>query len=126
MTGKEKRAIIILSHGSRNPNVAAQFGELVKNIQNRKSRARIEGAFLQFTEPMVSDVVAAVVNDGYTEIGLVPFFLMHGNHIAGDIPQLISELRKKYPQVNFIIGNILYPDSRLEDILVDRVEGVSV
>lgn len=126
MEQKNEKAVIVISHGSKNQKASEQFRELVARVQDAKKEMRIDGAFFQFAEPSVPEKVAELVDAGYTDIVFIPFFLMYGNHVAEDIPELVADMQQAYSGVRFSVGNILYPDDRLVGIVVDRVTEVCV
>lgn len=126
MTQNGKKSVIVVSHGSKNIKTAKQFNALVASLRKREKNVRIEGAFLQFNQPDLLSAIAKLVKEGYTRIGVVPFFLMHGNHIERDLPEIILAEKKKYPKVDFMIVRPLYPDIRLDAIVEDRIREVCV
>ena len=120
-----KQAVIIVSHGSRNQEATQQFNLLIENVKKRKQDIRIEAAFFSLASPSLVDVIKKVTEEGFTKVSIVPFFLIHGNHIAYDIPKLIEEEKKKYPDVTFTFGSTLCSAKHLESLVLDRIEEVS-
>jgi len=125
MREEEKKAVIVVSHGSKNPKASEQFYSFIANIKERKKNIRVEGAFFQLANPEIIDRIEQLVGEGYRKIFLVPFFLMHGTHVAEDIPALVATLEKRFSEIKFVTGDILYPDDRLVEIVSDRIEEVA-
>ncbi|WP_342668638.1 CbiX/SirB N-terminal domain-containing protein [endosymbiont 'TC1' of Trimyema compressum] len=86
--------------------------------------AMIETAFMEFSDSNLEAGLDALVTKGATEIAVVPYFLFKGIHIREDIPQAIGEYLKNHEGVQVFMSNTLGEDSRLADILTDRVKEV--
>ena len=119
-----KQAVVIVSHGSRNLKAQSQFENLTKKIKAKIKYIRIEGAFFQLAQPNLTAVIEQLVQEGFKQLSIVPFFLMHGNHVAHDIPELIQQEQKKYPDVSFTLGSTLCPAESLESLVINRVQEV--
>ena len=53
---------------------------------------------------------------------VIPYFLNNGLHIRLDIPEMMKEEAKKYPDVKMIFGKPLGFDPRYADILYQRIQ----
>ena len=51
----------------------------------------------------------------------MPYFLYRGQHVSRDIPELLDQCRRDYPQVTIEVLPTLEGDGALEDIVVDRL-----
>lgn len=120
-----KKAVIVLSHGSRNPLAREQFQSLIKSVNDMKTDTRIEGAYFELAEPDLSAAVGTLVNEGYKDLVVIPFFLMRGNHVERDIPELMEEERRKNPDISFTVGTTLFPSELLLDLVVEKIEEAS-
>jgi sirohydrochlorin ferrochelatase len=123
-----KRGIVILAHGSR-----AEVGEanrqllkVVEMFRERTGNEHVKPAYMNVKSkgPGLSEAVAGLKGEHCEEIVVAPWFLTRGLHIQKDIPEMIEELRNRYPQVRIVMAEPLGPDSRLVDILLDRIREV--
>lgn len=75
----------------------------------------------EFTEPSLQDVVSELAAEGSTQIIVAPFFLFDGKHIKEEIPEVLDELRAKYPQISLGYGHTLGFDRRLVSLATERI-----
>ena len=89
------KALILFSHGARDPRWAAPFERLRDTIRTRQPDLRVELAFLEFMTPALPEIAVAMAADGVTEITLVPVFLGQGGHVLRDLPLLLEEIHQQ-------------------------------
>ena len=110
---------IILGHGSRNPESNQSIKSIAEMFQNDRDEP-VKHAFFQLAEPSLTKVIKDIVNKGGKTITIVPVFLFNGVHIKQDIPEVISEQQKKYPDISFELSEPIGDDPQLVDILHKR------
>lgn len=115
------RGILILAHGSREKATLQTMDEVVKMTRERLSDVPVETAYLQFCEQTLEKGLDALVSRGVTEITVVPYFLFSGIHIREDIPHEIEDYLKDKTGITVKMGRTLGADSRLADVLADRI-----
>ena len=96
-----KTALILFAHGSRDPEWAAPLQRVCTLVRAQAPALRVELAFLELTRPSLPDVAATMVGEGYTRIVVLPMFIAQGGHLKHDLPQIVDELRARYPQASF-------------------------
>ena len=94
-----KKALVLFSHGARDPRWAQPFLKMQAIAQGRLPDARVELAFLELMEPRLPAVVSELVESGCTEISVVPVFLGQGGHVLRDLPPMIESLRAQFPSL---------------------------
>lgn len=93
-----KRALVLFAHGARDPRWAEPFRRLQQNIQAQAAPdLTVELAFLELMSPRLPDLAAQLVQDGYSELTVVPVFFGQGGHVLRDLPLMIEQLRRAYP-----------------------------
>jgi len=97
------RAIILLSHGSQSLSSQAEVAELGRRIAREGECAYVQHAYLDIAEPLFAHAVKQLVSRGAKEIVVVLHFLNSGNHVSRDIPSLLAEARKNFPDVVFYV-----------------------
>jgi len=95
------KAIILLSHGSKSLASQAEVAELGRRIAREGECAYVQHAYLDTAEPLFADAVKQLIMRGAQEIVVVLHFLNSGNHVTRDVPDLVNEARKQYPEVVF-------------------------
>ena len=113
-------ATLILAHGSREKQTETDFLHRGDQVRARAGKD-IETAFMEFSSRNISAGLSSLVANGATRIRVIPYFLFSGVHIRKDIPEEIAAFLKDHPGLEIILEEVLGADSRLVDILADRV-----
>lgn len=119
----KKTAVITLAHGSRLEEANREVIKLAETLMEKAAEGlRIFPAFLQFGKPSLEDSLEKAVVEGYPEVIVAPLFLTSGVHITRDIPEILSKMQERYPQVRLQQCHHLGCDSRLVPLIWERVE----
>jgi sirohydrochlorin cobaltochelatase len=86
---------ILLAHGSRRTG-----GN--QTVERLAAQLDLEPAYWSVA-PSLPDLVTALVAEGATKIGILPYFLFAGG-ITDAIGELVAKLREKFPQVRIILA----------------------
>lgn len=99
----QKRALVFLAHGSRDPawklpieTIAAHAGSLDETLETRC-------AYLDMTVPDMASCVAELAATGVTRIAIVPVFLGMGQHLRTDLPRLLADVRARFPDISLVL-----------------------
>ena len=116
------RVLIVVAHGSRKKASALEVAALVEKISEKTDDFDwITHAFLQFSPPLLSDVIEAAVAKGADQVVLFPFFIATGSHVQSDIPEAAASAQEKHPDVCFTITRHLGVIHAVEDLILDEV-----
>ena len=88
MTKIEASAVLIMSHGSRDPRAAYVVSALVAAIAERTGR-EVRAAHLDFTAPTPSAALVNLANDGFRAVRVVPLLFTPGYHLTHDVPSAV-------------------------------------
>jgi sirohydrochlorin cobaltochelatase len=94
-----KPALILFAHGARDPRWAEPFQRLQKIIEAQQADLTVRLAFLELMAPRLPELVKHLVDGGCTDVTVVPVFFGQGGHVLRDLPMLIDELKRDYPQL---------------------------
>lgn len=102
----EQPAILLLAHGSPDPDWAKAVAGVVSELQARQPDRRIAMATLQpGGDAALPTVVDALVADGVTDIAIVALFLSAGGkHVKRDIPERVAALRARHPTIRLVLA----------------------
>lgn len=114
--------VLILAHGSRVASTKDTINYIADIVREKMPEVPIEVAYMEFCEEDIKHGIKTLVNKGVTHIKAVPYFLFSGIHIREDIPNELNEILKDYDGVTVEMGKTLGADSRLADILIDRIK----
>jgi sirohydrochlorin ferrochelatase len=82
-------AILLLSHGSRDPRAAYVAAELVAAVAERTGR-EVRAAHLDFTTPTPDVALLNLATDGFSAVRVVPLLFTPGYHLTHDVPRAIE------------------------------------
>jgi len=91
--------IVLLAHGSRDPEWSMPFERLAHRVRDRCRAVGVAVAYLEIAPPTLGEAVASLVAAGAAEIVVAPLFLAPGGHVRRDLPQMIDAVRARYPGV---------------------------
>ena len=119
--------IVVVDHGSKRASANDMLGKFVELLENNIREGRgnvvaVEEAHMELATPSIADAVGCCVDKGATMVVVAPYFLSHGRHIQEDIPRLVEEAQKKFPNVSCVVAEQIGLDARVADVVWSRVE----
>jgi sirohydrochlorin ferrochelatase len=122
----KKRALILVDHGSVIKEANDMLEEIVKMIKQSK-RCNFDMvccAHMELARPTISEVFELCVSSGAEEIVVHPFFLFPGRHSTKDIPRMVSEIARNYPNVSYKVTPPLGIHPKIVDVIFERIGDV--
>ncbi len=113
-------ALLLIAHGSRNPDANADLHHLADEVRRRGLVELVETAFLELAEPTIAQASQRCVARGMQRIVLLPYFLSAGVHVCADLRRHRDELVVRFPGVAFELAEPLGPHPLLVDIVLQR------
>lgn len=105
-------AIILLAHGSPDPRSSEATKALATTLQSRSFDSVVRAAFLQHDEPNLTAAVSTLVEEGHTDIVLVPAFLSGASHVRVDVPAAV-EAAELHTGLELTLTDPIGPDGML-------------
>jgi sirohydrochlorin cobaltochelatase len=102
-----KQGIVLFGHGSRNPEWAAPFQAIKREITQQQPQAIVELAFLELMQPSLPDAIAQLAAQGVGSAVVVPVFISVGSHIREDLPRLVDEALARTPGLDISVAEPL-------------------
>ena len=120
---KNKRALVIVAHGSRREASNAEVRQLAQVIAGKVGERfmQVESAFLELAEPSIPDGIEKCIQAGADEVIVLPYFLSAGRHVSQDIPAEVEIKRKQYPHTSISIAAYLGADERVAELMASLV-----
>ncbi|WP_040205392.1 sirohydrochlorin chelatase [Neobacillus jeddahensis] len=112
------KAVMYIAHGSRRQAANDTFISFIEKVTEQSPSGIKTYGFLEHAEPSIQQAIATCIQQGASEITVVPIFLLPGIHANIDIP---TECQG-YPEVVFHYGKPLGVDEIMVDILVSRLK----
>ena len=114
-------ALILLGHGSRDPQWREPMQRMQQTIQQQKPHIPVRCAYLELCEPDLFAATQALLSEhpGLQSIVIYPVFIGMGAHARQDLPQLHQQLAQQYPQLQWTLAPALGTDTRLAQLVAE-------
>lgn len=120
---KERPALLLVGHGTRDPRGVREFEELVELTRRRNPELPIEGGFIELSRPPISECVERLA-EGSRRISAVPLMLFAAGHAKDDIPATLVREKMSHPDLSFRYGRALGIRPELLQLMDERVSAV--
>ncbi|ARU61490.1 sirohydrochlorin chelatase [Tumebacillus avium] len=119
-----KHAILLVGHGSRDPEGNQELLAFAKRVETELSHEFpiVETCFLEFAAPSIAKGIDTCVARGAEKVTLVPVILFGAGHSKLHIPHEIDEAKERHPHVNFSYGKPIGVHAKALDILTSRLD----
>ena len=118
--------ILLFAHGSSVEEANRAVHELARHIEAQGPYGYVRAAFLEGARPDLGEAVRQAVAAGRQRLIVIPYFLTMGVHLQRDLPNFISALKQKYPEVMIEVGQSLEGHPLMASIILGRVQEVLV
>jgi sirohydrochlorin ferrochelatase len=121
----KKKALILVDHGSvvkEANDILAEIANMIK--QTSREFYIVLFAHMELAEPKISQAFDTCVAKGAKEIIVHPYFLAPGRHSTQDIPNMVKDAAKKYPQVSYHITEPLGIHHKIIDVILERAMNI--
>ena len=88
--------------------------------RNNSGFGIVEYCHMELAPPTLEDAFLKCINSGAEEITVHPYFLVPGRHSKSDIPNMVNNLIKKYPDIKCKISEPLGLHDKLLDVILER------
>jgi len=116
------KGLLIIAHGSRRESSNNEVRTLTESIKTRVDSQFniVDCAFLELAEPSIPDGIALCIQQGATEVIVMPYFLSAGRHVIEDIPEEVSKAQNNYPDVSITIADYLGSMAGIPDLIASQ------
>jgi len=114
------KALLLIAHGSRRKQSNDEVFVLAEKLKQHcgEQYPIIHAGFLELADVLIPDGIKKCVDDGATEIIVLPYFLNSGTHVVKDIPNVINETIPHYPNVDIKTAQHLGASDLMVDLLI--------
>ncbi|BDG61556.1 sirohydrochlorin chelatase [Caldinitratiruptor microaerophilus] len=121
----KQRGLLLVGHGSRDPEGNAQFLRVVERAARlprvQESGWRVQPSFIELANPEVPEGIDALVAAGCQEVVTVPLTLFAAGHAKEEIPGHLEAARERHPGVVFRYGRPIGVEPAVIPILLDHL-----
>lgn len=120
------KAILLVDHGSVRQEANHMLDCVANLLQTMVGDAvLVRAAHMELASPLIPDGVEACVGAGATELVVFPYMLSPGKHSTRDIPRIVGEATKKYPELKVSVTPAFGVHAKLAEVVAERA-GVEV
>lgn len=115
------KALLLVSHGSRREASNEEVRELTRRVTALAGEryGNVSCAFLELADPSIPDGIQRCIDEGATEVVVLPYFLSAGRHVTEDIPAEVRIKQEEHPAVNIRIAGYLGGAEQIPELLLD-------
>ena len=92
-------ALVLLAHGSRDPEWAGPFLVLRERLAQRLPGTPVELAFLEQMRPTLPEAIAGLAARGAERVTVLPLFMAQGSHLREQLPAIVARACEENPGV---------------------------
>ena len=119
------KVLILVDHGS----TVKEANALLEKVAER-ARAypgspfdMVESSHMELCEPSIKEAFRKCVAAGATDITVHPYFLVPGRHSKSDIPRMVAEAARDFPQVSYRVTEPLGLHDKIIEVVFERSLG---
>lgn len=98
------RPVLLVGHGSRDADGRQSLLDFAEAYQALDPSRPVVPCFLELTEPSIQQGVDQCVEQGYTDLSVLPILLFAARHNKFDVTNELDRARLRHPQVKFHYG----------------------
>ncbi|MDD5167258.1 MAG: precorrin-8X methylmutase [Syntrophales bacterium] len=117
-----EEAVVLIGHGSRVPGAGGDMEQVAAGMRRMFPAMMIETCAMSLIGPHLPETLRKCISAGAKKIIVMPYFLYMGIHLREDIPKILREEGKLYPDVKLVLGRNLGFDPSLVDLVAKRLE----
>ncbi|WP_338469445.1 sirohydrochlorin chelatase [Niallia sp. XMNu-256] len=114
-------AILYICHGSRVKEATDQAVSFVNKIIKKVDVSIQEIAFIELSQPSIAQGFERCVNQGATNIVVIPVLLLTAAHAKKDIPEELALQQKRFPNVKVKYGHPIGVNDQMVDLLLEKI-----
>lgn len=115
------KGILIVDHGSRLNDANDMLRDMADLIQSMAGPdVVVRYAHMELAEPDIGQGFADCVRAGATDITVFPYMLSPGRHSTSDIPRMVADAARAFPNVAFNVTPAFGLHEKLAQVVLER------
>ena len=111
-------ALLLFSHGSVLCGSERTLDALAERLRKENAAPIIEVGYLNYSSPLFEESFNRCIEQGATEITIVPYFLVAGKFVVVDLPREIEKQRALFPHVKVRVADAMRFHPKLADAII--------
>ncbi len=123
MSELNKRALLVVAHGSRRSASNEEVVQLATTLAGDAANSFdfVHAAFLELAEPSIPEGIEQCVAQGAKEVLVFPYFLSAGRHVVEDVPAEVKIKQEQYPDLKIELADYLGAAPGLPSMILQQV-----
>lgn len=122
----QMKGILIVDHGSIKHEANSMLRSMAEMIQTMTGPdVVVRYAHMELAEPSIAAGFKSCVEAGATDVTVFPYMLSPGRHSTSDIPRMVADVARRFPQVSFSVTPAFGLHEKLAEVVLERA-GVGV
>ena len=115
------KEILIVDHGSTKHEANHMLEAMAELIQSMAgSDVVVRCAHMELAAPDIATGFASCVQGGATDVTVFPYMLSPGRHSTSDIPRMVADVARSFPQVSFSVTPAFGLHEKLAEVVLER------
>ena len=115
------KGILIVDHGSRLNDANEMLRDMADLIQSMAGTdVVVRYAHMELADPDIAQGFADCVRAGATDVTVFPYMLSPGRHSTSDIPRMVAEAARAFPNVSFSVTPAFGLHEKLAQVVLER------
>ncbi len=110
----DRRAVLLVSHGSRQPHGARFAQDVATALRHDDPGLVVAVSFLELNRPSPGQALQQLVANGQDEIQVVPLLFSAGYHYRVDVPAALDAVREFHPELQVRTAAPLLTDAETD------------
>jgi sirohydrochlorin ferrochelatase len=114
--------LLLVDHGSRNAAANETLDAIAQLVRERMpDGALVRVAHMELCTPTIAEALATLIEEGATQLVVMPYFLAPGRHSTEDVPRMVREAMVAHPTIAFRVTEPLGVHALLAELVIARV-----
>jgi len=115
------KGILIVDHGSQKREANDMLRLMADLIQTMAgSDVVVRYAHMELADPTIAAGFSSCVEAGATDITVFPYMLSPGRHSTADIPRMVADVARAFPNVSFSVTPAFGLHEKLAEVVLER------
>jgi len=115
------KGILIVDHGSQKREANDMLRSMADLIQTMAGPdVVVRYAHMELAEPTIAAGFSSCVQGGATDVTVFPYMLSPGRHSTADIPRMVADVARAFPNVNFSVTPAFGLHEKLAEVVLER------
>jgi len=115
------KGILIVDHGSQKREANEMLRSMADLIQTMAGQdVVVRYAHMELAEPDIAAGFSSCVQAGATDVTVFPYMLSPGRHSTADIPRMVANVAKTFPNVAFRVTPAFGLHEKLAEVVLER------